>query len=65
MYKEVHANIRKNPIAKKDPLAIGYFSGKKRAAPRKAAVAVRHFYDYRLTIHSKVLYLSTSYFFIV
>jgi len=39
MYKEVHANIRKNPNAKKDPLAIGYFSGKKRAAPRKAATA--------------------------
>jgi hypothetical protein len=41
MYKEVHANIRKDPAAKKDPLAIGYFSGKKRAAPRKAVAAVR------------------------
>jgi len=39
MYKEVHANIRKDPAAKKDPLAIGYFSGKKRAAPRKAVAA--------------------------
>jgi large subunit ribosomal protein L5e len=34
MYKEVHAAIRKNPATKRDPLAVGYFTGKKRAAAR-------------------------------
>jgi len=37
MYKDLHANIRKNPESKRDEKAVGYFSDKKRAAAKKAA----------------------------
>jgi large subunit ribosomal protein L5e len=40
MYKAVHAAIRKNPTVKRNPLAIGYFTGKQRAAARPAKAAV-------------------------
>jgi len=41
MYKDLHAAIRKNPASKRNPLSIGYFSGKNRekARPAKAATA--------------------------
>jgi large subunit ribosomal protein L5e len=39
MYKEVHASIRKNPNVKRDPLVVGYFTGRKRANARAAKPA--------------------------
>jgi len=40
MYKEVHAAIRKNPAVKRNPLHIGYFTGKQRAKAREPKPAV-------------------------
>jgi large subunit ribosomal protein L5e len=37
MYKDVHAAIRKDPTPKRNPLAVGYFSKRQRAAPKKVA----------------------------
>jgi len=39
MYKDVHAAIRKNPNLKRDPLVVGYFTGRKRANARPAKAA--------------------------
>jgi large subunit ribosomal protein L5e len=53
MYKAVHANIRKNPNVKRNPLAIGYFTGKQRAAARPAVAAVAKVVKPRATFVTK------------